>query len=91
MGINDEIWPHPSISREWHINIRPQLRTNSLLTMSAAELVTNYRISHATQTNISLTKTCSSEKHAKMTKNKLEHNFTNNNPTNIQEMHCVTY
>jgi hypothetical protein len=56
MRINDQIWSHASICREWHVNVRPQLRANTLLPMSTAELVTDYRVSYTTQTNVRLQK-----------------------------------
>lgn len=67
MRVNDQIWPHASICREWHVNVRPQLRANTLLPMSAAELVTNYGVSYTTQTNVRLQK----DQHMTITKTNL--------------------
>lgn len=54
MRIDDKIWSHPSNCRKGHINIRPQLRADALLPMSAAKFVTYYRVSGAASSDIHL-------------------------------------
>ncbi|WVZ03211.1 hypothetical protein V8G54_024017 [Vigna mungo] len=56
MGIDDEIRAHASISRKWHINIWPQLRANTFLSMSTAKFIPNNRVPRMSKAYVNLLK-----------------------------------